>query len=67
MIMVKQKTINKPPQEILTKSPAMIVQKKVAMQETENTLHRKKFKQDAEAFRKMKQGKYGNNPPDEGG
>ena len=40
MMMVKQKTINKKPEEILTTSPAIILEKKVTMWETYNAIQR---------------------------
>ena len=42
-------------EKILTTSPAMIVEKKANMHETANDPHRKKLKEDAESFRKIKQ------------
>ena len=45
----------------------MIVGGKSTMKETVNYPHKKKLKEYAEAFRKMKQGKYGNKNPSGGG
>ena len=41
---VKQKTINRTPEETLITSPVMIVEKKVIIQETVNYLHRQRSK-----------------------
>ena len=52
----------KKPKEILTTSPAMVVEKKVTIWETENDLHRKNSKR-----LQMKPEKFGTKPHDGGG
>ena len=53
MMKVKQKTINRTPEETLITSSVMIVEKKVIIQETVNYLHRQRSKRMQKHYEKL--------------